>query len=96
MKIHPLVQVHAQALAEHLGRPAEEISARGLSANDFRDTLHFEFADHSEATFHYAFFLHLPHEKQVAVFTEHCGYFCFPQWVRVRSGGAVVFDGLPE
>lgn len=95
-KPHPLVKAHAQALAQHLGRPAAEIAAQGLRATDFRDTLHFEWVDGSEATFHYAFFIHLPESKEIAVFTEHCGYFTFKQWVRITREGERVFDVLGE
>ena len=95
MRDRSLVQTYADALARQLGRPAEDIRARGLSALDFRDTLNFEFVDHSHATFHGAFFLHGPARWAVVVFTEHCGYFVFPDGVRISTeSGQAMFDGL--
>ena len=49
-----------------------------LSVADFTHDLRIKFEDGSNAFFNYAFYL-IDHEtKEVAVFTEHCGYHVFP------------------
>lgn len=91
------VSRYADAIALKLGREAESIRESGLQANDFRETLHFEFDDGSHATFRYAFFIHDAQANALAVFTEHCGYFLFPSFVKVTAeSGAILHDGLPK
>ena len=50
-----------------------------LSASDFKGTrcVRVEWPDRSFALFRYAFCLRKPQTQEVAVFTEHCGYFFF-------------------
>ena len=52
----------------------------GLSATDFssKQTLKINFRDGSFAFFRYAFYLLDRELKEVAVFTEHCGYHIYP------------------
>lgn len=49
-----------------------------LSATDFTNNLKLTFEDGSNAFFIYAFYLVDEPMKEVAVFTEHCGYHVFP------------------
>ena len=49
-----------------------------LSASDFPYLIKIDFEDGSFAFFRYAFYL-LDHDlKEMAIFTEHCGYHIFP------------------
>jgi len=74
-----IIQDWAGELAAVLGRPANEIRAKGLRIDDFPlQDLEIKFADDSEARFKYAFFVESQSKKAVAVFTEHCGYFVLP------------------
>lgn len=92
-----LLTRYAEAVAVKVDREVSAVQQGGLSARDFQDTLHFEFADHSHATFHFAFFIHDSQARALAVFTEHCGFFLFPDHVRVRDeGGALLFGGLED
>ena len=70
----------AEELSQHLGRSAEEIVQRGLSASDFPadESLHIKLMDGSFVQFEYAFYVANPEKFAVAVFTEHCGYHVFP------------------
>ena len=49
-----------------------------LGASDFRSTVVLNFPDGSFALFQYAFYILDPDHREVAVFTEHCGYHIFP------------------
>ncbi|HET7231079.1 MAG TPA: hypothetical protein VFJ16_13795, partial [Longimicrobium sp.] len=51
-----------------------------LVAHDFPvgTNLRLDFPDRSFACFRYAFHLHDPELREVAVFTGHCGYHVFP------------------
>lgn len=90
-----LTQQYADALAAQLGRPADEIRREGLRAGDFPYTLNFQFEDGSHATFHHALFIHDPLRWAIVVFTEHCGYFVFPDVVRISAENVgVLFDDL--
>ncbi len=52
----------------------------GLSAADFPSNgVRVQFADGSYALFRYAFVVHDDDRGEVAVFTEHCGYYVFKQ-----------------
>lgn len=94
---HPLVKAHAQALAERLGRPAKTTAEQGLRAQDFGETFTFRFQDGSHATFYDALFIHAAHDRQAVVFTKHCGYFVFPNYVRVQAeNGNVIYDGMSD
>ncbi len=42
------------------------------------DGVRLRFEDGSEASFNYAFFVEDRARKELAVFTEHCGYHVFP------------------
>lgn len=70
----------ADALSERVSRPAKEIRAKGLGAGDFRPEQFVELAwpDGSHALFRYAFFLADEKRGEVAIFTEHCGYWVVP------------------
>lgn len=73
-------------LEEVLGRSAEEIKTKGLSATDFPtgSRLRLTFPDKSEVRFNYAFHIQSEAKGVIAVFTEHCGYHVFP------SNGTIV------
>ena len=51
-----------------------------LSASDFplETTIIIRFEDDSHVEFRYAFIIEAPEFREVAVFTEHCGYHLFP------------------
>ncbi|HEX8328132.1 MAG TPA: hypothetical protein VF629_11370 [Hymenobacter sp.] len=51
-----------------------------LSASDFpsETTVCIRFEDGSHVEFKYAFIIAAPEFREVAVFTEHCGYHLFP------------------
>ena len=49
-----------------------------LSADAFKHDLKISFGDMSNAFFHYAFYWIDKDLKEIAVFTEHCGYHLFP------------------
>jgi hypothetical protein len=49
-----------------------------LSVEEFHHHLKLTFQDESFAFFYYAFYLEDAALKEVAVFTEHCGYTSFP------------------
>ncbi|MCP5209308.1 MAG: hypothetical protein H6998_00110 [Hahellaceae bacterium] len=63
-------------LSKKLGRPAEEIAEKGLSGYDFSPSkrVEIEFSDKSHCLFKYSFAVINEQTRQVAVFTEHCGY----------------------
>jgi hypothetical protein len=50
-----------------------------LSASDFPvdNVVRIEFEDDSKVEFRYAFVVEAPEFKEIAVFTEHCGYHLF-------------------
>ena len=51
-----------------------------LSASEFpsESTVSIRFEDDSHVVFKYAFVIEAPEFREVAVFTEHCGYHLFP------------------
>ncbi|MEQ1763392.1 MAG: hypothetical protein ABL984_09640 [Pyrinomonadaceae bacterium] len=63
-------------VAEYLTRPEAQYDQ--ISAADFINDLQIRFEDDSNAFFSYAFYLADDEAKEVAVFTEHCGYHVFP------------------
>jgi len=69
----------ANDLSTRLGRSAEEIRGKGLSAYDFSPSqrVRLNFGDGSFAEFRYAFACIRRESAQVAIFTEHCGYLEF-------------------
>jgi hypothetical protein len=77
MKHDDLPERWATNLQKYLG---EELGVkRGrLSAEEFHHSLKITFEDGSFAFFHYSFYLLDEQLKEVAVFTEHCGYHIFP------------------
>jgi hypothetical protein len=80
-----IMEVVAEELSSKLGRPAEEIKVKGLSAYDFNsDAVEVLFEDGSSTNFKYSFYVESPEKAVIAVFTEHCGYHLF------SSSGATV------
>lgn len=57
---------------------SKQLKYNNLSISDFHHHLKIEFADNSNAFFYYAFYLIAEDLKEVAIFTEHCGYHIFP------------------
>lgn len=85
-----IIEVVAEELSLKLGRPAEEIKEKGLSAYDFSsDEVKIVFDDGSSANFKYSFYVENAKISIIAVFTEHCGYHLF------RSSGVSVMT-VPE
>lgn len=76
---HDLPERWVERLKTHL-RDKHGGERSGLSAADFsaRQTLKIIFQDGSFAFFRYAFYLLDREMKEVAVFTEHCGYHIYP------------------
>ncbi len=76
MKHKDLPQRWLEKLQNHL----KEIGSKynELSADAFSYKLKIEFADRSYALFHSAFYWIDEEAKEIAVFTEHCGYHIFP------------------
>lgn len=74
-----IIEMVADDLALKIGRSADEVRQKGLSANDFTPncTVEIEFEDGSTVKFKYAFFVENTEEQIIAVFTEHCGYHVF-------------------
>jgi hypothetical protein len=65
----------------------ESLRAKGqerdvLDTSDFpaSSTVHIRFEDESKVEFRYAFVIEAPEFRQVAVFTEHCGYHLFQSY----------------
>ena len=85
----------AEPLASKLGRSPASIREEGLFAGDFKmdEGLKITLGDRSSMTLRYAFFVLDEAQGLVGVFTEHCGYFCFPmadlRVVEMRKGKAV-------
>gem|GEM_PF-1323784 len=76
MRLEDLPFRWKQNLDRYLSRPEAEYPQ--ISLADFANNLRLSFEDGSSATFKGAFYL-LDHTfKEVAVFTEHCGYHIFP------------------
>lgn len=75
-----LVEEWAEELSSILNRSAEDIRKDGLRADDFPAIydLGIEFADGSRLEFKFAFYAVREALRQIAVFTEHCGYHVFP------------------
>ena len=65
-----------RAIADYLGRPGSLY--KQISLADFADDLKLVFEDGSNSFFKDAFYLVDAGSKEVAVFTEHCGYHIFP------------------
>jgi hypothetical protein len=78
---HDLPERWREPLHDYL-RQSHGHERSGLSAYDFRadEGVRLRFHDGSSAHFRYAFFLRHPTLREVAVFTEHCGYHYFPDF----------------
>lgn len=74
-----ILQEFSPLLAARLGRSASEIHDGGLGAGDFKldESVRLELADGSSMFLRYAFPVMDQQQSLVAVFCEHCGYFCF-------------------
>lgn len=77
-----LVEEWAEELSGILKRSAEDIRKHGLGAGDFPEMydLGIEFPDGSRLEFKFAFYAVREASRQIAVFTEHCGYHVFPSY----------------
>lgn len=75
-----IIMEWANELSVKLNRPPDQILQTGLVTNDFSssDGLKLIFPDESYAQFQWAFFVTNSLRREVAVFTEHCGYHVFP------------------
>jgi|GEM_PF-5418122 len=91
------IDAYAHHLAEQVGRSEQDVRARGLRAQDFRETLTLRFQDGSHATFHGALVVHDPAVRRIVMFTEHCGDFALVDHVRITTRtGRVVLDTFGE
>ncbi|MGL4608192.1 MAG: hypothetical protein ACRCYY_00690 [Trueperaceae bacterium] len=76
---HPnleFIRVWAEELAEKYSSTPQEMRSKGLGSLHFpQQTLEVRFQDGSFMRLRYAFFVVSKDGKDVAVFTEHCGYF---------------------
>jgi hypothetical protein len=93
--MHAIREVFAEPLAARCGRSVEEVRSRGLRAHDFRSNEGIELTlpDGSTMALRYAFFVHDEAQGVIGVFTEHCGYHCFPAnnlELRELRDGAVI------
>ena len=79
MKQSKIVKNWSMELSKKLGRLVEKIQEKGLSAYDFSPStsVSITFSDKSHCYFKFAFSVINDSKRQVAVFTEHCGYFEF-------------------
>ena len=67
----PLVKAHIQ---QTRGENRDTLSAYDFAADNCVDI---RFEDNSTATYRYAFCLRSEELKEVAIFTEHCGYYFY-------------------
>ncbi|GHA40423.1 hypothetical protein GCM10007086_12450 [Photobacterium aphoticum] len=73
-----LVAKWSEQLSQPLGRSASEIATSGLYCHDFSaDYVELYFEDESYCKFNDALVILNREQNEVAVFTEHCGYFEF-------------------
>jgi hypothetical protein len=49
----------------------------GMLTPEFNGKVYIQFEDESHILFNYAFLVECRKHKEIAVFTEHCGYHCF-------------------
>lgn len=75
MKQKDLPQRWQDKIAEYLKETGSKFNEFGADA--FQHNLKIEFVDGSKASFNYAFYWVDTENKEVAVFTEHCGYHIF-------------------
>jgi hypothetical protein len=52
--------------------------SQGKCTSEFNNVVSLKWEDGSHAIFDYAFFVQDDEHKEIAVFTEHCGYHVFP------------------
>ena len=76
MRLEDLPTRWSTNLDKYLKRPESKYSR--LSLADFTTNLRIQFEDNSKAEFQFAFYLKDIALREVAVFTEHCGYHIFP------------------
>jgi hypothetical protein len=78
MSLHEIPDRWKAAVREHV-RATDGEDRGHLMAHDFASqSVRLGFPDGSYAFFRYAFYLRDPAGREVAVFTEHCGYHYFP------------------
>jgi hypothetical protein len=53
-----------------------------LTSMDFKidESVYLEFPDESKMFFRFAFYIHDKENEEIAIFTEHCGYYFFKTW----------------
>lgn len=76
MKQNDLPEKWQNRIKTHLKKTGSKY--KEFSVNDFQHDLKITFADNSYAFFNYAFYLIDDEAKEIAVFTEHCGFHIFP------------------
>lgn len=70
-------------IAEYLKEAGSKFNEFG--ASDFQHNLKITFDDGSNAFFHYAFYWVDTENKEIAVFTEHCGYHIFLLFIKIET-----------
>ena len=74
-----LQQEWATELAAHFGVSVEQFRANPTRLMGYpAGTLRVELMDGSFVEFQWAFHIHSPAKKAIAVFTEHCGHHLYP------------------
>jgi hypothetical protein len=82
----------AEELSAKLSRPKELILERGLQSDDFPNgELRITFVDDSLAHFKFSFFVTNSSRREVAIFTEHCGYHVFPLPASIQEATGVQY-----
>lgn len=90
-----ITDLFGDILAARLGRTATEIRETGLAASDFKsdESIELDLCDGSKMSFRHAFVVLDLEQRIIGVFTEHCGYFCYPmadlQVDELRDGSVV-------
>ena len=79
MKLEDLPKRWQVKLDEHLAKKSNYWDPLGAEDFPANTAIKLTFPDGSTAQFNYALLLKAPELKEVALFTEHCGYHIFPQ-----------------
>ncbi|MCP4350641.1 MAG: hypothetical protein GY795_34670 [Desulfobacterales bacterium] len=69
---------HWQQWVEKYAKESSDGKWNRLGTNDFNGFVKIRFPDGSLVLFEYAFYAINEEKKELAVFTEHCGYHVFP------------------
>ncbi|OGC16826.1 hypothetical protein A2526_01250 [candidate division WOR-1 bacterium RIFOXYD2_FULL_36_8] len=62
---------------KHFGEARDYLTSMDFKCNE---SVCLEFPDGSKMLFKFAFYIHDKNNKEIAIFTEHCGYYFFKTW----------------